>query len=76
MANYASDTVAVLLGKGDGTFGPAVRYSSGGSQPYAVAVADLNGDGRPDLAVANALSSSIAVLLGDGDGTFKPAVVY
>ena len=76
VANYASDTVAVLLGKGDGTFGPAVRYSSGGSQPYAVAVADLNGDGRPDLAVANALSSSIAVLLGDGDGTFKPAVVY
>src|SRR5213075_2271365 len=39
-----------------------------GSYPASVAIADFNGDGRPDLAVANQTSGSISVLLGSGDG--------
>ena len=35
-------------------------------QPSVVAVADLNGDGFPDLAVANAGSNDVSILLNDG----------
>jgi len=73
VADYGSDTVAVLLGNGDGTFRPAVSYASGGTA-LAVAIADLNDDGKPDLVAAN--YSTVAVLLGNGDGTFLPAVAY
>jgi hypothetical protein len=38
-----------------------------------VAVADVNGDGRPDLVVANKYSGSVSVLLGNGNGTFQAA---
>ena len=41
-----------------------------------MAVADLNGDTHPDLAVANALSDNVSVLLGDGAGSFGPATNY
>lgn len=75
--------VAVLLGNGDGTLQSAVNYASGGLGATAVAVADLNGDGKPDLAVANTQFSSdscciggVGVLLGNGDGTFRSATSY
>ena len=38
---------------------------------YAVTVADINGDARPDLVVANAGSNDVSILLGDGAGGFK-----
>jgi VCBS repeat protein/FG-GAP repeat protein len=47
-----------------------------GSAADAVAVADFNGDGKLDLAVANNGSNNISVLLGNGDGTFQAAVDY
>jgi len=74
--------VGVLLGRGDGTFQPTVGYSSGGYLSYSVAVGDVNGDGKPDLVVANGCqdsdcnNASVSVLLGNGDGTFQPAVNY
>ena len=37
---------------------------------------DFNGDGKPDLAVANSGSNNVSVLLGNGDGTFQAAVNY
>ena len=79
-SNCDTGAVSVLLGNGDGTFQPAQTYSSGGSEAYAVAVADVNKDGKPDLIVANGCKSAnqcangvVGVLLGNGDGTFQPA---
>ena len=68
--------VSVLLGNGDGIFQAPVSYSSGGLKAFSVAIGDVNGDGYPDLAVANVLSNSVGVLLGNGDGTFQPAITY
>ncbi len=83
VANVCSKTscaghglVTVLLNNGDGEFLAPVAYDSGGFQAFSVAVADVNGDGKPDIAVANVLSENIGVLLGNGDGTFQPAVTY
>ena len=73
MANYGSSDVSVLLGTGDGTFQAAVAFPAG-RYPLSVAVGDLNGDGMPDLAVANDWSSDVLVLRGTGDGTFQAAV--
>jgi hypothetical protein len=72
----AEGTVSVLLGKGDGTFSDPVNYGSGGRSPISIAVADVNGDGKRDILVANGDSSSIGVLLGNGDGTFQTAVPW
>jgi hypothetical protein len=68
-------SVSVLLGKGDGTFQPAVNYPADIS-PFSVAVADFNGDGIPDLVAANFFSDNVSVLLGNGDGTFQPTNNY
>jgi VCBS repeat protein len=57
----------VLLGNGDGTFAAKVDLAGGGDLSF-VAAADLNRDGKPDLAVANGVGMS--VLLGNGDGSF------
>ena len=72
-------TIGVLLGNGDGTFQPAVTYSSGGRgfpETDSPVVADLNGDGKPDLIVGNWASGTVGVLLGNGNGTFQPVVTY
>ncbi len=71
-ADYATTpgVVWVLLGNGDGTFQAPVSYPAGAS-PHGVAVADFNGDGKPDIAVANQ-TGGVSVLLGNGDGTFQP----
>jgi len=65
----AGANVAILLGNGDGTFQPAVTYPAG-SDPVWVAVGDFNGDGKPDLAVANTHTNTVSLLIGNGDGTF------
>ena len=56
-------------------FQPHVDYAVG-AQPFSVAVGDFNGDGNPDLVVANAADNTVGVLLGNGDGTFQPQVTY
>jgi hypothetical protein len=74
--------VAVLIGKGNGTFKPAVRYLAANS-PFDVVAADVNGDGNLDIVVSNWGTSnggtndgSVTVLLGKGNGAFRPAQVF
>jgi hypothetical protein len=73
VASGGSTQVSVLLGNGDGTFGPAANYKVGGGA-FSVVTADFNHDGIPDLAVG--VTGGVSILLGQGDGTFKPAVTY
>jgi hypothetical protein len=79
-ANFGDGTVSVLLGNGDGTFQPKQAYAAVPATPGAtvlgVVVADINGDGIPDLVVANGVSNTFGVLLGNGDGTFQTLVTF
>lgn len=69
-------TISVLRGNGDGTFLDAVIYP-GGYGANTVAIGDLNGDGKPDLAVTDSTTEkSVMLLRGNGDGTFQDAVSY
>jgi len=71
IANQSSNTVAVLLGNGDGTFAEAPGSPfSVGAQPRSVVIADFNGDGKLDFAVANSGDNTIATFQGNGNGTF------
>lgn len=57
------------------SYAPATTYATG-SGPLFAASADFNGDGKPDLAVANYLSDTLSVLLNNGNGTFAAAINY
>ena len=64
--------ISILLGNGDGTFGPAVTYNG----PYfadAVAAADFSGDGNQDLVVGS-FDGPLEFFAGNGDGTFAAPV--
>ena len=70
--------IDIYLNRGDGTF--SHRTATGGDGPSRLAVADLNGDGNPDLVLANNSygdqGTTVGVLLGVGDGTFGPEARY
>jgi len=64
--------VFVLLGNGDGTFQSTAEYAVG-VHPTDVAIADLDGDGFPDIAASNSADGTVSILINLGDGTFAPA---
>jgi hypothetical protein len=81
VSNYGNSTtsstwnISVLLGNGNGTFQAAVNYpTDNGSRDLVIG--DFNGDGKPDIAVANYFANDVSILLGNGDGTFQPPVNY
>ncbi len=70
-------TASVLLGKGNGTFQPAINVTLplplyDGSQNQSIAIGDVTGDGVPDLVIQNSAYGEI-VVPGNGDGTFGAA---
>lgn len=68
-------TMSLLLGNGNGTFGPAVTAPVGRT-PFAVAMADLDGDHRLDVVVFNDDSDNMVVMRGNGNGTVKPGLSF
>jgi FG-GAP-like repeat/PASTA domain/FG-GAP repeat len=71
----ADKTVSVLLNRGDGSFRPRHGYRTG-SGAFSIVVGDLNGDGTPDLATANAGPGTLSVLLNRGDGSLGTKLDY
>jgi hypothetical protein len=73
--NSLSGDVTVLLGNGHGKFVVGPNYAAGGNNPgiSSAAVGDFNGDGKPDLAMANFFTSNVSVLLNTGGGRFAVA---
>ncbi len=81
VVNAQQNNVAVLLGNGDGTFRtPIVHSLPTIGVPFGVAVADFNGDGKPDVAVIHGsidyLISDVEILLGNGDGTLGTPMAF
>jgi hypothetical protein len=70
-----SSSVAVLIGKGDGTFLPPVLLATD-QEAGQLAVADFNGDGNPDWVQGNAHSHVMTLALGNGNGTFLAGMNY
>ncbi len=69
VANTGSNNVLIYPGLGNGQFGPALNRGHGyfvGTNPIAIAVANLNG--QPDVLVADAGSNDVDILLGHGSG--------
>lgn len=75
VADRINGTVIILAGNGKGGFASSPLVSPGAAYlgPTSIAVADLNGDGFQDLAVACQVSGTLAILLGNGSGGFAPA---
>jgi hypothetical protein len=75
-----TNAVAIVLGNGDGTFqSPPLLYSAG-LLPTAVVSLDINGDGKPDLAVAGGYGVlsyfSLTTLINRGDGSFANLATF
>ncbi len=77
VANFSDNTVSILIGNGDGTFvnasnSPLLAVEpTGTSALNAVAVADLNHDGKMDIVTANRDTNKVSILLGIGGGQFS-----
>jgi hypothetical protein len=67
--------VWILYGDGTGHFSDPVSFPAGG-YPRDVTVGDFNGDGQPDLAVADGFSGGAQILLNNGDSTFSAPILY
>jgi hypothetical protein len=77
VANSGTDSIGILLGLGNGTFGTPMIYPIGiGSHPQYVITADINNDNQYDIVTANSDNDSISVILGYGNGSFKAQMLY
>lgn len=70
-ADQGANQLSVAINNGSGSFSSPTPYAiCSASTPHAVAVADFNGDGYLDIAVANFGSNSVTLCAGRGDGSF------
>ena len=71
--SYSANSVGVALGNGNGTFQGESSYASG-STLYSLAIGDLNGDGKIDIATADQGDNTLSILYGAGNGVFQSRV--
>lgn len=73
-ANAGDNTLTILTNDGSGGFDASATIPAGntrGQYPFGIAAADLNGDGKPDLVVANFFGNTLTVFTNDGSGNFS-----
>jgi hypothetical protein len=83
VANNNNNTATVFLQNANGPFGfTAQTPLATGGGPYSIVIGDLNGDGQPDLAVANnsntfttGPTNTVTVFLQNADGSYSPTTV-
>ncbi|CAF4689058.1 unnamed protein product, partial [Rotaria sp. Silwood2] len=77
VVNEKSSYIRILLGYGREFYAGVTSYNMGfGSQPYSVAIGDLNNDGRSDIVVVNYGTHNISILLGRSHGVFDTIATY
>ncbi|CAF1361048.1 unnamed protein product [Adineta steineri] len=77
VANHGTNNIGIFAGQGNGSFEIQVIISTGyKSQPYSVAVDDLNNDTYMDIVVTCSGLDRIDVLLGFGNGSFTIPYKY
>ncbi|MFM9995706.1 MAG: FG-GAP-like repeat-containing protein [Phycisphaerales bacterium] len=69
VANINTHTLSILLGNGDGTYGPQQQIPVG-QTPRGVAVLDVDGDGDQDIVNTNYAGNNLSILLNNGQGVF------
>ncbi len=75
VVNIATASVSILLGLGDGRYGPQQQITVG-LMPRGVAVLDADGDGDTDVVNTNWGSDNMSILLNDGSGVFGAPVFF
>jgi uncharacterized repeat protein (TIGR01451 family) len=80
-SNGGGSNVAALFGSGDGSFAVPTIFNGGPGELTGVAIADVNGDGHPDLVFSNRYgdivnAGKVSVVLGDGTGGFGTPMTF
>ncbi len=73
--DISTNSVNIMLGVGDGTFGAPLSFDVG-NDPTSIVAAHFVGQGQTDLVVVNQDDNTISLLAGIGTGSFLPQVTY
>ncbi len=77
IVNYATYSLCIFLQDTNGSFTNQRTFSTGyDSDPYSLAVSDLNNDHQVDIVVANYGTDNVGVFLGYGNGTFANQIIF
>ncbi|CAF1020117.1 unnamed protein product [Adineta ricciae] len=77
VANYYVNNIALLFGNADGTFSNRRSFSTGSSSnPWTVAIGDLNNDSQSDIVVTNSGKNTIGIFINYGNGNFSNQRTY